>query len=841
MNSPHQKTESFLVLKMSCAACASRVERTLSQTKGVDTASVNLASGKAQVTYNPDLISPEELRQQVVAAGYDLILNEEGYTQRKKEDTFGKNYKRLQKKAFIALFLSLPVGIYGMLLMQRPEANWVMFFFSTFVVFGTGWDFFRSAWRQLVHCSCNMETLVALSVSVSYLFSVFNLFFPTVWTSRGLEAHVYFEASAMIIAFILLGRVLEERAKNKTNLSIRKLMELQPNEATRIDKGGKEEKISIEEIQIEDYILVKPGEKVPVDGIVVNGSSYVDESMLNGEPLPVSKKRGDEVFAATINQKGSFVFCAKKIGKDTVLSHIIALVEEAQGSKAPIQRLVDRIASFFVPTIIIIALLALTLWILFGGQEGVAHGILAFVTVVVIACPCALGLATPTAVMVGIGRGAERGILIKDAETLEIAKQVHTVVLDKTGTLTVGKPLVSELFYYGDPEQKVKYLSQLKAMEQRSEHPIATAITQYLSDKQYASLPFDEEIQNFESITGRGVKASFEGKELLAGNHNMLKEAGIAVDKALEKKASNLEKATNTVVYLANQEQVIALIAISDKLREESKEAIATLRDAGIEVCMLTGDNTSSARYIASQLAIQSYKAEVLPDEKYQYIKALQEEGQCVAMIGDGINDSAALAQADLSIAMGTGSDIAIEVARMAILSDDLRKIPEAIRLSAYTVKTIHQNLFWASIYNLIAVPIAAGILYPINGFLLNPMIAGAAMALSSVSVVSNSLRLRHRKLYKAKNRIFFNALKKETNMQTTVFHVSGLMCDHCCKHVEKALNSISGITAKVTRNPDVATLTFSGEIPSLETLNKVVHENAGEDYSLLDQGQAGE
>lgn len=841
MNSGNKKTDSFAVLHMTCAACASRVERTLRQTSGVEEVSVNLASNKARITYDPSIVSTEDLKQRVVDAGYDLLVKSESSPQKNADEERKKSYRLLRKKALWALLLSIPVVLYGMFLMHRPEANWVMWLFATPVVFGAGWGFFRSAWRQLRHRTSNMDTLVALSVSVSYLFSLFNMLFPSVWESRGLEAHVYFEASSMIIAFILLGKVLEERAKNKTNSSIRKLIALQPNEATRIASDGRQEVIPIEQIQIGDMLLVKPGERIPVDGSVIEGSSYIDESMLSGEPLATLKKVGDNVFAATINQKGSFTFRADKIGKDTVLSHIISLVEEAQGSKAPVQKLVDRIASIFVPTIIGIALLSLLLWILFGGSEGVVHGILAFVTIVVIACPCALGLATPTAVMVGIGRGAEQGILIKDAETLEIAKKVHTVVLDKTGTLTIGKPHVTQLVYCGESDQESHELATLLTLEQRSEHPLASAIVGYLEKKGIAPLP-SQELCHFESITGRGIVAQLGEVRYLVGNKKLLSEEGVSYPDEIGRQASRLEGEANTLVFLAKGRQVVALLAIRDELRSESSEAVNTLQRMGIEVCMLTGDNASSARFIASKLGVSSFQAEVLPDEKYQYIKALQAQGKCVAMVGDGINDSVALAQADLSIAMGTGSDIALEVAKMAILSNDLRKVSQAIRLSKATVATIRQNLFWASIYNLIAIPIAAGILYPINGFLLNPMLAGAAMALSSISVVTNSLRLRHRSLGSKSKAPKPSPIEKQTSlenlnktMQTKTFKVTGLMCDHCRQHVEKALNSIEGIQATVSREPDKATIESEGEMPSLATLNKVVHEKAGEDYTVFD------
>jgi Cu2+-exporting ATPase len=618
-----------------------------------------------------------------------------------------------------------------------PYANEIMWAFSTPVVLWLGRDFFINAWKQAKHRSTNMDTLVALSTGIAYLFSVFNMLFADFWHSRGLHAHVYFEAAAVIIAFILLGKLLEEKAKGSTSSAIKKLIGLQAKTVIVLQSDGSEKETVIEELEVGDIILVKPGEKIAVDGIVISGSSYVDESMLSGEPIPVFKEKNEKVFAGTVNQKGSFQFEAVKIGKETMLAQIIKMVQDAQGSKAPVQKLVDKIAGVFVPVVIGIAIMTFILWVALGGTNGLVQGLLAAVTVLVIACPCALGLATPTAIMVGVGKGAENGILIKDAESLELAKQIDAVVLDKTGTITEGKPQVTDIKWKED-EAVVK--SVLLSIEKKSEHPLAEAVVSYLSGNS------EVELSAFESITGKGVRGSHNGKTYLVGNKALLVENNIDISGELLEQADMWAEQARTVVWFANSESALSVIAISDKIKETSRSAIKQMQEQGIEVYMLTGDSEFTAKSIAQQVGISQYKAGVLPHHKAEFVKELQEQGRVVAMVGDGINDSSALATADVSIAMGRGSDIAIDVAKMTIISSDLAKIPQAIKLSKQTVATIKQNLFWAFIYNLIGIPIAAGLLYSINGFLLNPMIAGAAMAMSSVSVVSNSLRLKWKK-----------------------------------------------------------------------------------------------
>ncbi|WP_236263931.1 cation-translocating P-type ATPase [Dysgonomonas sp. Marseille-P4677] len=732
-------TKTFPVLKLSCASCAARTENILSKQEGVLKAAVNFATLNATIEYDPTVTSPNKLQSAVQNGGYDMLIEEAENTSEILEEIHAEKETSLKKRTFWAIVLSIPVVIIGMFFMNIPFANEIMWILSTPVVFWLGRDFFKNAWIQAKHRSATMDTLVSLSTSIAYIFSVFNTVYPSFWIDRGVEPHVYFEAASVIIAFILLGRLLEEKAKGNTSSAIKKLIGLQPKTVTIIAGNGLHIETPISKVEINDIILVKPGEKIAVDGSITEGSSYVDESMLSGEPIPVLKETGNKVFAGTINQKGSFRFKAEKIGAETVLSQIIKMVQEAQGSKAPVQKLVDKIAGIFVPVVISIAILSFILWLILDPTNGFTHGLLALVTVLIIACPCALGLATPTAIMVGIGKGAEKGILIKDAEALESAKRVNAVILDKTGTITEGKPEVTDTFWLDNDESKSFILLSL---EKQSEHPLGEAVVKHFEKSDINSAP----IINFESMTGKGVKGIINEHIYYAGNERLLSENSIAIDETLRQRADLLSKDSKTIIWFANTKNALAIIAITDKIKETSKKAIQQLQSSGIEVYMLTGDIDTTAKEIASSTGVNHYKAEVLPQEKAAFVKQLQTEGKVVAMVGDGINDSAALAQADLSIAMGKGSDIAIDVAKMTIISSDLTKIPEAIKLSKQTVTTIRQNLFWAFIYNLIGIPIAAGLLYPINGFLLNPMIAGAAMALSSVSVVTNSLMLKWKK-----------------------------------------------------------------------------------------------
>ena len=827
--------QTFPVLGMSCASCAARVDKTLNGLPGVQEASVNYASATAQVSYDAEVCSPLILKAAVQHAGYDLLIDAQEEASDEAEKAHLARYENLKKRTLWAIVLAVPIMVLSMVWMDVRWVNYVVWLLATPVVFVLGRGFFISAWKQLKHGTCNMDTLVALSTGIAYLFSVFNLFFPAFWLERGIKPHVYFEASSVIIAFIMLGRLLEERAKRNTSAAIRKLIGLQPKTVTIYTSEG-ERILPVTAIRQGDVVVVKPGERIAVDGVVSEGQSYVDESMLSGEPVPVRKQKNSKVFAGTINQKGAFRFVADKIGQDTLLAQIIRMVQDAQGSKAPVQKLVDKIASVFVPTIITIALISFVAWMVLAPENGFTHGILALVTVLIIACPCALGLATPTAIMVGIGKGAEHGILIKNAESLEVAKQIDTVVLDKTGTLTEGRPKVTDVAWLGDEERSKAILYSL---EKKSEHPLAEAVLAFLKNVKAM------EVNRFGVLDGRGVEGFLDGKKYYAGNLALLQERGIQMDASLLVKAEKWMAEAKTVIALADEEKALGILAITDQLKSTSAQAIEELHRQGIEVWMLTGDQPEAAREVAKQAGITHFKAGVLPQEKAMFIQELQAKGKKVAMVGDGINDSAALAQADLSIAMGHGTDIAMDTAMVTILSSDLVKISETIRLSQLTVRTIHQNLFWAFFYNLIGVPIAAGVLYPVCGFLLNPMIGGAAMAFSSVSVVTNSLRLRKKSignvilsesgdelLNEVKN---LNTSVEETSQALSItrqYQVGGMMCKHCVGRVERALNSIEGVKAEVTLDPPIANVEYDGDPLPIEELQKILREKAG-DYQI--------
>ena len=733
--------ESFPVTGMTCASCAASVESVLKHTDGVFDASVNFANSSVLVEYERGL-SPKQLQIALREVGYDIIIDAENPSEVQQE-LQQKHYQDIKNRTIWSAILTLPIFVLGMFFMQWEPGKWISLVLTFPVLFWFGRSFFVNAFKQAKHGKANMDTLVALSTGIAFLFSIFNTFFPEFWLSRGIEPHVYYEAATVIITFISLGKLLEEKAKSNTSSAIKKLIGLQPK-TLKVIENGEEKEIQISEVQVGQTILVRPGEKIPVDGEVSKGSSYVDESMITGEPVPVQKSKSEKVFAGTVNQKGSFQFRAEKVGGETLLSQIIKMVQEAQGSKAPVQKLVDKIAGIFVPIVLGISIITFIVWMSVGGDNAFSQALLTSVAVLVIACPCALGLATPTAIMVGIGKGAENNILIKDAESLELGHKVNAVILDKTGTITEGKPLVTDILWKDKLENQNQYKQILLAIEAQSEHPLAEAVVNHLKDENIEKA----EIASFESITGKGVKAQTEnGSKYYVGNHKLMLEKNIQIDASLMQTAESLEEQAKTVIFLGNEKQVLAILAIADKIKETSKKAIATLQERGIEVYMLTGDNTKTASAIAKQVGITNYQGEVMPSEKGAFVEKLQGKGKIVAMVGDGINDSHALAQANVSIAMGKGSDIAMDVAKMTLITSDLQSIPKALELSKRTVMGIRQNLFWAFIYNLIGIPIAAGVLYPVNGFLLDPMIAGMAMAFSSVSVVLNSLRLKRVKL----------------------------------------------------------------------------------------------
>lgn len=725
----------FPVTGMSCASCAASVETIIGKLPGVRSVSVNYANTMAQVDFDHRQLSAEALRSAVQAVGYDLLIDSDD-PDAAQEEIKEAEYETIKRRTLWAAVFTLPVFVIGMFFMEWEAGRWISLVLAAVVLFWFGRHFYVGAYRQTRYGTANMDTLVALSTGIAFLFSVFNTVYPQFWLARGLEPHVYFEAATVIVVFISLGKLLEERAKSNTSSAIKKLIGLQPN-TVRAVVDGREVELPIAGVQVGQTLVVRPGERIPVDGQVTEGESYVDESMITGEPVPVRKADGEAVFAGTVNQSGSFRFVAKKVGGTTLLASIIRMVREAQGSKAPVQKLVDKIAGIFVPVVIGIAIVTFIVWMLLGGENAFSHALLASVAVLVIACPCALGLATPTAIMVGIGKGAENNILIKDAESLELGHRVNAVVLDKTGTITQGRPTVTAEYWENTIDPGV-VKGILRAGESLSEHPLARAVVDWLEDQRL----INAQVTDFESLTGRGIRFVHGPNTYYVGNQRLLTEQDIITSTDLKDRAEALRQRANTVVFMARNREAIGMVAIADPIKESSAEAIRTLHDRDIEVYMLTGDNEQTAAAVAEQVGLDDYRAEVLPADKADFVRELQQRGKVVAMVGDGINDSQALATADVSIAMGHGSDIAMDVAKMTLITSDLAAIPRALELSKLTVRGIRQNLFWAFIYNLIGIPIAAGLLYPINGFLLDPMIAGAAMAFSSVSVVLNSLRL---------------------------------------------------------------------------------------------------
>lgn len=732
------ETKVLPVLEMSCAVCAGNVESTVQALSGVEKASVNFAAGTLTVTYNPSVITLEVMQAAVQAAGYDLIVEAEDPVAMQEEKA-RMHYKILRRNTIGAWTLSIPLALLGMVFMHVPFGNWIMMVLALAIMIFFGRSFYVNGVRHALKGKANMDTLVALSTSIAFLFSLFNTLCPGFWLGKGLEPHVYYEASGVIIAFVLLGKLMEERAKNSTSSAIKGLMGLQPKTA-RLVTDGREEEVPISNLQVGNVVSVRPGEKIPVDGTLLQGSSSVDESMLSGEPIPVEKNAGDRVLAGTINQKGAFTMEATSVGGTTVLAQIVQMVQSAQGSKAPVQRIVDKISGIFVPVVVLLSFLTFVCWLVIGGESYFSYALLSAVSVLVIACPCALGLATPTALMVGMGKGAEQHILIKDAFALENLCKVDTVVLDKTGTLTEGVPVVTDSYWISD--DNIRYLDVLYTAEQKSEHPLASAILCWLEESGAKVC----EAENFESLTGRGVRIQVEGVTYWAGSQGLLDIFQAGIPEKVRKQIGQWQEDGQSVVFYGQETRLLAVLAISDRIKPTSAEAVKELKKQGIEVHLLTGDGVRTAERVAATLDIGYYKAEVMPNDKEEYIISLQQQGKKVAMVGDGINDSQALARADVSIAMGKGTDIAMDVAMVTLITSDLLLLPGAIRLSKQTVRLIYQNLFWAFIYNVIGIPLAAGVLFPINGLLLNSMLASAAMAFSSVSVVLNSLRLKFMK-----------------------------------------------------------------------------------------------
>ncbi len=707
---------------MSCASCAQKIERTLQKTKGVQNAVVNISTEKATV----------EFTKPVTEKTIKEIIYKLGYAVKAKDSHTHGGFLDLKKRLLISLLFSIPVFILGMFFMENPipYQNYFLWLLSTPVQFGIALPMYKSAFKALRSKSANMDTLIVMGTSAAYFYSVY-----VVLSGKG---HVYFEASAVLITIVVFGRYLEAKAKGKTSEAIKKLIGLTPKTAI-IMRGRKEIKIKIDDVKVGDIIIVKPGEKIPVDGLIVEGHSSIDESMVTGESIPVEKKKGNGVIGATINKHGSFKFKATKVGANTTLSQIIKLIEDAQGSKAPIQRFADKISAYFVPGVLAIAIITFLVWFFAVGAE-FRFALLASVAVLVIACPCALGLATPTAIMVGTGKGARQGILIKGGEALESAHKLKHIIFDKTGTITKGEPELTDIVVMGKHKEK-EVLVIAASIEKNSEHPLAESI---VNKAQQRKLKL-KKATNFKAVPGQGVVAKISGKKYYFGNNKLMKSNKINIVLA-QKKAIKLEEQGKTAMFLAEAKKIIGVIAVADTLKENSREAVKKLEDLGIGVYMITGDNERTAQAIAKEVGIKHYFSEVLPEDKAKYVKKLQKEGK-VGMVGDGINDAPALAQADIGIAMSSGTDVAMETGNIVLMKNDLLDVVKAIKLSKMTMSKIKQNMFWALFYNTMGIPVAAGILYPFTGWLLNPLIAGAAMALSSVSVVTNSLLLRMKKL----------------------------------------------------------------------------------------------
>ena len=751
--SPTKNTETATldIEGMTCASCASAVEKSLSRAPGVQSALVNFATEKATVHYVPGQASPASLKEAVVNAGYGVMERAPDTSAADRQAEIDRQkaaaYVKLKRRFQVAVGLAVVVMALSMLMlwpaaMQRVNMRWLnygLLLLTLPVLLYSGREFYSSAWNGFKHRAANMDTLIAVGTGAAFLYSLAATVAPGFFEQHGLMPEVYYDTTATIIALILLGKVLELRAKTQTSAAIRSLMGLQAKTARVVRPGGQEVDVPIEQVQLDDVVVVRPGEKVATDGLITEGSSAVDEAMLTGESLPVEKKAGDPVFGATLNKTGSFRFRVTKVGADTMLSQIVKLVEDAQGSRAPIQRLADKVSAIFVPTVVVIAILTFVLWFdLAPVATRLPLALVNFVAVLIIACPCALGLATPTAIMVSTGKGAEYGVLIRNAEALEKAYKVNTVLLDKTGTITRGEPAVTD-FVPVAGQDAAQLLQLVAALERQSEHPLAEAVVRYADAQGAAQLSATE----FRAIEGKGAAATVNGQVVLIGNQGLLRDEKVTFSEALTKQAEQLLSQAKTVLYVAVAGQAVGLIGVADTVRDTSVAAIQKLQALGIEVVMMTGDNPQTAAKVAEQVGIKRYFAEVLPSGKAGKVKELQAEGRVVAMVGDGINDAPALAQADIGLAMGGGTDVAMEAAGITLMRSDLNGVVTAIELSRQTIRTIKQNLFFAFIYNTLGIPIAAGLLYPFFGWLLSPMLAAGAMALSSVSVLTNSLRLR--------------------------------------------------------------------------------------------------
>ncbi len=741
------KKATYPVTGMMCAVCAGTVEKTVAQCPGVKDASVNFASAEVSFSYDPTKVTPEEIAHAVNEAGYEMIIvNSAIEAVEEKEKAEHEQYVKMRHNLIIAWVLTIPLSVICMLHVHFPGDSWVQCLLALGVMVTSGRRFYVSGIRHLFSGRPDMDSLVAISTLVSFLFSLFNTITPQTLTNAGIPADLYYEAAAMIIAFVSTGKFMEMRARRNTGTAIRALMGLQPSEALLVENDGSVKRVKIEDIKRGDLISVRPGDRIPVDGIVTSGHSVIDESMLTGEPEGVEKIAGSKVSAGTLNTNGTLTVKATEVGAGTELARIIECVREAQGSKAPVQRLVDKISAVFVPTVISISILTFIVWICFGTIH-LPIAILAAVSVLVIACPCALGLATPTAVIAGIGRGAREGILIRQATALELLSKITVLAIDKTGTLTEGKPRVTSVSSSPDSALTPELIDAVYALEMKSSHPLAGAITEWCESQKASNKPEEKnppltEPDSFDYIPGKGIIGYVNGKRYWIGNESLCATEGAHVSDELHKEIEKWMSEGAGVVIAGDSEKALVAFKVADTIRKDAAEAIAALKADGIRPVLITGDRLATARYVADAVGIDEIVADALPGDKQAAIIKLKEEGEVVGMAGDGINDSQALAEADISIAMGGGSDIAIEVAQLTIVSGKLIYIPRAVRLSASTLRIIKENLFWAFVYNTAGIPIAAGVLYPLWGILLSPMVASAAMAFSSVCVVLNSLRL---------------------------------------------------------------------------------------------------
>jgi Cu2+-exporting ATPase/Cu+-exporting ATPase len=773
--------KTYKIKGMHCASCASIIEKTIKKTDGVQSVSVNYGTETAKIAFDQSKTNPHHLSEKIEKLGYSLIIPEKthqninmnagemGMSEDEHAEHLGLNQSKKEKLAEIKdmknkVISAIPLAVISIFIMAWdilaqynavPEINAVVKEFlnyllpimATYTIFVVGKPYLLGLYRFLRYGKANMDTLIGLGTTAAFIYSFIVTAFANTLRSYLNVDVTYYDVTIVVITFIALGKYLESRSKIKTGDAIEKLLNLQAKTALLI-RDGKEVEIGVDEVKHGDSIIIKPGAKIPVDGVITEGSSYIDESMVTGEPMPAQKKIGDSVVSGTMNTSGSFTFKATKVGSETLLAQIIKMVEEAQGSKAPIQALADKISSVFVPIVLVIAFVTLGLWLLLatpplGFSQALSFGLVSFVGVLVIACPCALGLATPTAIIVGVGKGAKEGILIKDAATLEKLHKVDTVIVDKTGTITFGKPTLVDIENLSNLKND-ELVGILASLEKRSEHPIAHAIVNYAQEKNIAV----GDISNFESIRGKGLKGLVNGTEYYVGNARLITELGMLFSGSeVESKIEQFTAQGKTPVILATPEKILGFVMIADEIKSESKKAVADLHKLGIKVVMLTGDDEKAAKYMAGLVGIDDVVAHVLPQDKLAKIKELQGQGKVVAMAGDGVNDAPALAQADVGIAMGTGTDVAIESAGITLLGGDISKLVKAIKLSKITMRGIKQNLFWAFIYNIVGIPLAAGLFYPVFGWLLNPVFAGLAMALSSVSVVSNSLRIKTKKL----------------------------------------------------------------------------------------------